>query len=125
MNSNMSRQEAMIASGYSDSASQHPARVENSTGFKLAMAKQAFEAGNIASGIMHEIQARGYKDYQPEQLFKALDVISKAFERFTPQETKQDNDMIQAFNNIIDITPLQNKDEMTTPLDNTVSNDVA
>jgi len=106
MNTNLSRKEAMLASGYSDTSSDHPARVENTDGFKLAMAKQAFEAGNIASGIMHEMQVRGYEGYDNKELFQALDVISKAFERFTPKDKKPDDTgMRSVFANVIDVTP--------------------
>ena len=126
MNTNLSRKDAMLASGYSESASVHAGRVENSDGFKLAMAKQAFEAGNIASGLMHEMQVRGYEGYDNKDLFQALDVISKAFERFTPKETKQaDTGMRSVFSSVIDITPLQNKDETTETIDKVASDDVA
>lgn len=119
MNTNLSRKEAMLASGYSESASVHAGRVENSDGFKLAMAKQAFEAGNIASGLMHEMQVRGYEGYDNKELFQALDIISKAFERFTPKQDKaQDTGMRSVFSSVIDITPLQNKDETTETIDN-------
>ena len=114
MNDSETKKDAMLKAGYSENMSMQPSRVENSNGFKLAMAKQAFEAGNIASGIMHEMQVRGYKDYDNKTLFQALDVISKAFERFTPKENKQSNeDMRGIFSNIIDITPekpIENKD---------------
>ena len=126
MNTNLSRKEAMLASGYSESASVHAGRVENSDGFKLAMAKQAFEAGNIASGLMHEMQVRGYEGYDNKELFQALDVISKAFERFTPKQDKaQDTSMRSVFANVIDVTPLQNKDETTETIDKVASDDVA
>lgn len=119
MNTNLSRKEAMLASGYSDTSSDHPARVENTDGFKLAMAKQAFEAGNIASGIMHEMQVRGYEGYDNKELFQALDVISKAFERFTPKKEKeQDTGMRSVFANVIDVTPLEIKDTTTNTIDN-------
>lgn len=127
MNTNLSRKEAMIASGYSDTSSDHPARVENTDGFKLAMAKQAFEAGNIASGLMNEMQVRGYKGYDNKELFQALDVISKAFERFTPKQDKQqDTGMRSVFANVIDVAPLETKDNTTETIDNTedVLNDV-
>jgi phage terminase small subunit len=128
MNTSETKKEAMLKAGYSENMSMQPSRVENSTGFKLAMAKQAFEAGNIASGLMNEIQARGYKDYDNKTMFQALDIISKAFERFVPKETKQNDEVIHAFQNIIDITPLEThaeqaehtpifKDETTIPLD--------
>lgn len=110
----------MIASGYSEKSSDHPARVESTDGFKLAMAKQAFEAGNIASGIMHEMQVRGFKEYDNKELFQALDVISKAFERFTPkQEKEKDTGMRSVFANVIDVTPLENKDIIDVAVDNT------
>lgn len=120
MNTNLSRKEAMLASGYSESSSEHPARVENTDGFKLAMAKQAFEAGNIASGLMNEMQVRGFKEYDNKELFQALDVISKAFERFTPKQDKaQDTGMRNVFANVIDVTPLENKAEIPSDVDNT------
>lgn len=120
MNTDLSRKEAMLASGYSDTSSDHPARVENTDGFKLAMAKQAFEAGNIASGLMHEMQVRGYSGYDNKELFQALDVISKAFERFTPKADKQaDTGMRSVFANVIDVTPLHDKDITTETIDNT------
>lgn len=123
MNTNLSRGEAMRASGYSESSSEHPARIENTDGFKLAMAKQAFEAGNIASGIMHEIQVRGFKEYDPKQLFNALDVISKAFERFTPKESKATNGVRSVFANVIDVTPdVQEVVKNDTKTDDTVVN---
>ena len=125
MNTNLSRKDAMLASGYSESASVHAGRVENSDGFKLAMAKQAFEAGNIASGLMHEMQVRGYEGYDNKELFQALDVISKAFERFTPKADKaQDTGMRSVFANVIDVTPLQNKDEIEKTIDNITDSDV-
>ena len=120
MNTSETKKDAMLKAGYSDNMSNQPSRVENSDGFKLAMAKQAFEAGNIASGLMHEMQVRGYSGYDNKELFQALDVISKAFERFTPKETKQDNSgMRSVFSSVIDITPLQNKDNTDAALDNT------
>lgn len=116
----------MIASGYSEKSSDHPARVENTDGFKLAMAKQAFEAGNIASGIMHEMQVRGYKDYDNKELYQALDVISKAFERFMPkQEKEKDQDMRRVFANVIDVTPVTNSQGEIEPLQNKDNSSVA
>lgn len=130
MNTSETKKDAMLKAGYSDNMSNQPSRVENSDGFKLAMAKQAFEAGNIASSLMHEMQVRGYKGYDNKELFQALDVISKAFERFTPKQDKaQDTGMRSVFANVIDvtpvtnsqseITPLQNKDELPKDIDNT------
>jgi len=127
MNTSETKKDAMLKAGYSENMSNQPSRVENSDGFKLAMAKQAFEAGNIASGLMHEMQVRGYEGYDNKELFQALDVISKAFERFTPKDKKPDDTgMRSVFANVIDVTPLETKDTTTNTIDNTedVLNDV-
>ena len=119
MNTSETKKDAMLKAGYSENMSNQPSRVEKSDGFKLAMAKQAFEAGNIASGIMHEMQVRGYEGYDNKELFQALDVISKAFERFTPKKEKeQDTGMRSVFANVIDVTPLETKDTTTDTIDN-------
>ena len=68
---------------------------------------------------MHEMQVRGYEGYDNKELFQALDVISKAFERFTPKKEKeQDTGMRSVFANVIDVTPLETKDTTTDTIDN-------
>ena len=120
MNSDTTKKQALLDAGYSETTADHPNKIEQSDGFKLALAKQAFDAGNIASGLMNEIQVRGYKDYDTKTLFFALDTIGKAFERFAPKSMKEsDQSMKSVFSSVIDVTPLQNKDETTETIDNT------
>lgn len=119
LDNHKSRRQVAIEAGYSKTMADNPKQIEESVGFKLAMAKQAYQAGMLVSGMMNEIEARGFKDYNTQELMRGLDTISKVFERFTPKETKQDDSgMRSVFANIIDVTPLENKDSAPETIDN-------
>ena len=57
---------------------------------------------NLVSGMMNELEARGFKDYDANQLLKGLDTISKVFERFKPKEaSNSDSDVSRIFAAIV------------------------
>ena len=119
MNTETTRQEAMLQAGYSETASQHPARVENSEGFKLAMAGIFGKAGNVAMTLLNELQVRDVTKETTRDLVNFFDVMTRAMERIAPKETKPTSeDMRNVFSSVIDVTPLQNKDETTETIDN-------
>lgn len=121
LDNHKSRRQVALEAGYSKTMADNPKQIEESVGFKLAMAKQAYQAGMLVSGMMNEIEARGFKDYSTQDLMRGLDTISKVFERFAPKETTKDEGMSKAFSTIIDITPLQNKDNTPDTIDSTDS----
>ena len=94
------------------------------------MAQQAYQAGNLVSGMMNELEARGFKDYDTSELLKGLDTISKVFERFKPKEaSNSDSDVSRIFAGIVggDTTgeTLDNKDsEQSIDLTNIVNDSI-
>ena len=121
MNTELSRGEAMRQAGYTPASSQHPGRIEQSEGFKLAMAGIFAKTGNVSMAMLHEMQAKIDAGELKKQDMKTLvgffNVMTKAMERIAPKNKEQDANVIKAFSNIIDITPLQNKDETTETID--------
>jgi len=115
LDNHKSRRQVALQAGYSNTMADNPKQIETSTGFKIAMAQQAYQAGNLVSGMMNELEARGFKDYDTSELLKGLDTISKVFERFKPKETSNsDSDVSRIFAGIVggDTTgeTLDNKD---------------
>ena len=101
MDNHKSRRQVALQAGYSNTMANNPKIIEESAGFKLAMAQQAYQAGNLVSGMMNELEARGFKDYDTNQLLKGLDTISKVFERFKPKEVSRDDDVSRIFAGIV------------------------
>ena len=102
MDNHKSRRQVALQAGYSNTMANNPKQIETSTGFKIAMAQQAYQAGNLVSGMMNELEARGFKDYDTNQLLKGLDTISKVFERFKPKEaSNSDSDVSRIFAGIV------------------------
>ena len=102
LDNHKSRRQVALQAGYSNTMANNPKQIETSTGFKLAMAQQAYQAGNLVSGMMNELEARGFKDYDTNQLLKGLDTISKVFERFKPKEVSDnDSDVSRIFAGIV------------------------
>ena len=114
LDNHKSRRQVALQAGYSNTMADNPKQIETSTGFKIAMAQQAYQAGNLVSGMMNELEARGFKDYDTSELLKGLDTISKVFERFKPKEVSNDDDVSRIFAGIVggDTTgeTLDNKD---------------
>lgn len=121
MNDSETKKDAMLKAGYSENMSNQPSRVENSNGFKLAMAGIFAKTGNVSMAMLHEMQARidagELKKQDMSKLINFFDVMTRAMERIAPKETKQDDNIIHAFNNVLDITPLEIKDETTATID--------
>lgn len=113
-----SRREVALAAGYSNTMADNPKMIEQSVGFRLAMAEQATQAGFLASGVMNEINARGFKDYSNKDLLHALDIISKAFERFVPKEKEKDSKLTSVFANVINVPT--STDTQQSQVDNTI-----
>ena len=102
LDNHKSRRQVALQAGYSNTMANNPKQIETSTGFKIAMAQQAYQAGNLVSGMMNELEARGFKDYDTNQLLKGLDTISKVFERFKPKEaSSSDSDVSRIFAGIV------------------------
>ena len=101
LDNHKSRRQVALQAGYSNTMANNPKQIETSTGFKIAMAQQAYQAGNLVSGMMNELEARGFKDYDTNQLLKGLDTISKVFERFKPKEVSNDDDVSRIFAGIV------------------------
>jgi len=102
LDNHKSRRQVALQAGYSNTMADNPKQIETSTGFKIAMAQQAYQAGNLVSGMMNELEARGFKDYDTSELLKGLDTISKVFERFKPKETSNsDSDVSRIFAGIV------------------------
>lgn len=103
----MTKQEAALDAGYSQSQSRVPAQIEASRGYNIAMAGIAGQAGNLASEVMHTLKARDLTKEDTKTLVYSLDIISKAFERFTPKQkalTPQEfDDMDAVFSRIIPV----------------------
>lgn len=119
MNTETTKQEAMLQAGYSDSMSKKPSVVEQSDGFKLAMAGIFGGAGNVAMTLLNELQVRDVTKESTKDLVNFFDVMTRAMERIAPKETKPTSeDMRSVFSSVIDVTPLQNKDETTDTIDN-------
>jgi len=125
MNTETTRKEAMLQAGYSETASNHPSRVEQSDGFKLAMAGIFAKAGNVGMTILNELQTRDVSKETTKDLVNFFDVMTRAMERIAPKETKATSeDLSNVFANVINVTPLENKDETTEAIDNNTTNDV-
>ena len=102
LDNHKSRRQVALQAGYSNTMANNPKQIETSTGFKIAMAQQAYQAGNLVSGMMNELEARGFKDYNTSELLKGLDTISKVFERFKPKEaSSSDSDVSRIFAGIV------------------------
>lgn len=86
MNTDNTRRESARQAGYGEVIASHPARIEESRGFNLAMASIANQAGNLASEVMYTLKARDLEKEDTKTLIYSLDIISKAFERFQPKE---------------------------------------
>lgn len=120
MNTNLNKGEAAKLAGYSENMSKQPSVIENSDGFKLAMAGIFGGAGNVAMTLLNELQVRDVTNESTKDLVNFFDVMTRAMERIAPKETQATNDdMRNVFANVIDVTPLQNKDETTETIDNT------
>ena len=105
LDNHKSRRQVALQAGYSKTMADNPKQIETSNGFKIAMAQQAYQAGNLVSGMMNELEARGFKDYDTNQLLKGLDTISKVFERFKPKEVSDnDSDVSRIFAGVVGTT---------------------
>lgn len=128
MNTETTKKQAALDAGYSESISNKPAKIENSDGFKLAMAGIFAKSGNVAMTLLNELQARDVSQETTKDLIGFFDVMTRAIERIAPKETKPTgDDMRSVFANIIDVTPvepLQNKDNTPETIDITPGNDV-
>jgi len=121
MNTETTKQEAMLQAGYSDSMSKKPSVVEQSDGFKLAMAGIFAKAGNVGMTILNELQTRDVSKETTKDLVNFFDVMTRAMERIAPKETKATNDDLgSVFANVINVTP-----DVVKPLNDKVISDVA
>lgn len=91
MNTDISRAQAMRQAGYSNTSSEFPARVENSNGFKLAMAGIFAQSGNVSMAILNEMDAKinagELKKQDMKSLVNYFDVMTRAMERIAPKES--------------------------------------
>ena len=75
--------------------------------------------GKSYTKVLAEIEVRDLSKESTDTLLKAVDTLSKAWERFIPkQAAQQDSNLSSIFDNVIDITPgaeqagLDNKEDM-------------
>lgn len=106
MNNELSRAEAMRQAGYSKTSAEFPARVENSAGFKLAMAGIFAQSGNVSMALLNEIDAKinagELEKIDIGKLVNYFDVMTRAMERIAPKETKStSDDMTKIFAGIV------------------------
>lgn len=114
LDNHKSRRQVALEAGYSNTMANNPKQIETSTGFKIAMSQQAYQAGNLVSGMMNELEARGFKDYDTNQLLKGLDTISKVFERFKPKEVSKDDDVMRIFAGVVGTTADNTSDDKSS-----------
>lgn len=114
LDNHKSRRQVALQAGYSNTMADNPKQIETSNGFKIAMAQQAYQAGNLVSGMMNELEARGFKDYDTNQLLKGLDTISKVFERFKPKEVSKDDDVMRIFAGVVGTTADNTSDDKSS-----------
>ena len=115
MNEDITRGEAMRKAGYSEYMAEVPSRVEKSQGFALAMAKVAGETGKAYLKLVYELGERDLSEEKTGDIVKYIGILAQAWEKFLPKASKttHDGDLSGAFENVIDISPvepLQNKD---------------
>lgn len=78
-----SKKQAALDVGYAPSvASSVVSKIESKPGFNNAMAKLAADSGNIAVSVMHELKARGFKDFSNKDLVSSLNAIAGAWNTF-------------------------------------------
>lgn len=105
MNTETTKKEAVLASGYSESMARNPIKIENSNGFKLAMAGIFAQSGNVSMAILNEldaqIQAGKLKEQEIGKLINYFDVMTRAMDRIAPKDSKpSDDDIIKIFANV-------------------------
>ena len=119
MNTETTKQDAMLDAGYTESMSRNPSKVEQSVGFQLAMASIFAKTGNVAMALLNEIQTRDMTKESTEDIVKFFDVMTKAMERMTPKKGKEDSDLTTIMAYVIDDdVPALDKDSNVLPLDN-------
>lgn len=107
MNYDTTKKQAALEAGYSESISNKPAKIENSDGFKLAMAGIFAKSGNVAMSILHELEVRDVSKESTKDLIQFFDVMTRAMERIAPKETKPTSkELSDVFANAINITPV-------------------
>lgn len=105
MNEDMTRGEAMIRAGYSEKASEHPARVEQSEGFVTAMTAIAGSTGKAFIKFINEVERRDLSQEDTKVILQGIDTLSRAWERFVPKKKDVENNSLSGiFDNVIDIT---------------------
>lgn len=109
LNTEKSKAQVAIDAGYSYNVARNvTAKVENRAGTKLAMADAYAKAGNVAVAMIHEVEAKGYKDLSFEQLLKGINTMVNVFDKLrerTIERTDKDNDL-----RTILVQAIQNKD---------------
>ena len=96
MNTETTKKQAVLDSGYSESMARNPIKIENSAGFKLAMAGIFAQSGNVSMALLNEmdaqIQAGMLKELELGKLVNYFDVMTRAMERIAPKETTSTSD---------------------------------
>lgn len=91
MNTETTKKEAVLASGYTESMARNPAKIENSNGFKLAMAGIFAQSGNVSMAILNEMDAKinagELKKQDMKSLVNYFDVMTRAMERIAPKDS--------------------------------------
>jgi hypothetical protein len=118
MNTDTTKKEALLASGYSEAIAHNPHKVENSNGYKLAMAGIFAKTGNVAMTLLNELEVRDMKKETTENIVKFFDVMTKAMERIAPKQKDNDSDVSKIFSGII------NGDTEESLTDDVVSDDL-
>lgn len=85
------KKQIALDSGYSPNvANSVSSHIENKPGFNNAMSALALESNNLALSAMHEIKARGFKDFTNKELIGALNAIGSAWSKFNEQPKEKD-----------------------------------
>ena len=129
MNTDTTKGQAMQDAGYSSSASRVPARLENSTGFKLAMASIFAQSGNVSMAILNELDAKIQNGDLQQQDTKTLiaffDTMTRAMERIAPKSNNSDDEIANifggVFGDIVDNEKIEQSSDTTQDLTDIVS----
>lgn len=81
------KKEAALLSGFSMSVAENVKhKVEDTEGFKNAMAQLHMRSGNLLNAIMYEFEVRGLTEFTNKDLISALNAMSGAWDRINNRQ---------------------------------------
>ncbi len=87
-----SRRQLAVSVGYSQSvADKVTEKIESTEGYANAMAALASETGNVALKALNVLKNRDLSKETTAQILDAIETLGRAWDRFTPQIVKADD----------------------------------